>query len=317
MNKIKSIISKSLKLRRFPQWFVWIWAAGIIFLLVYFIIKGKYYLWLEIWFLIEILILSILTRTVGWKRLLSVFLQGILISGGLTFILYKGMSIAGANMGSALINGWVIGPSEELFKLVPVALMVYLLYKKRKAMPNASDFLILSVFAGSGFSIIEKTFWEGISFPFTYGPHIGGLYFFPDALGIMVDGRAFGYIGHAAATGLVGMAVGLAFYIRKKVKKEWVWVIPALVFIWVSMEHALLNSYYANGSKALLKLGGGLVTPWIFIMFLIAVLAIDGFNLLAWLKKKPEGRRLLRDKKTFFFKTLHVFNILAYSEKVK
>ena len=73
MNKIKSIIDKSLKLRRIPQWFMWIWAAGIIFLLIYFIVKGKYYFWIEIWFLIEILILSILTRTVGWKRLLSIF----------------------------------------------------------------------------------------------------------------------------------------------------------------------------------------------------------------------------------------------------
>jgi len=317
MDKIKSIINKSLKFRRLPQWFIWIWAACIIFLLIYFIVKGKNYFWLEIWFLIEILILSILTRSIGWKRLLSVFLQGIVISGGLTFLLYKLMSIAGANMGSAFINGWVIGPAEELFKLMPLALAVYLLYKKRKVIPNASDFLIISVMAGSGFSIIEKTFWEGVSFPFTYGPHIGRLYFFPDALGIMVDGRAFGYIGHAAATGLIGMAFGLAFYIRKKVKKEWVWIIPALVYIWVSIEHALLNSYYADGSKALLKIGGGLITPWIFIMFLIAVLAIDGVNLIAWLRKRPEGRKILKDKQTFFFKTLHVFNILASREKAK
>jgi len=317
MNKIKPIISNSLKLRRIPQWFIWVWAAGIIFLLIYFIVKGKYYFWIEIWFLTEILVLSIFTRTVGWKRMLSTFLQGIVISGGLAFLLYKLMSMAGANMGSAFISGWIVGPAEELFKLVPVALAVYFLYKKRRSMPNASDLLILSVLAGSGFGIIEKTFWEAVSFPFTYGPHIGGLYFFPDALGIMVDGRVFGYIGHAAATGLIGMAVGLALHIRKKVRKEWVWAIPALVFVWVSVEHALLNSYYANGSKALLKIGGGIVTPWIFIVFLIAVLAIDGFGLLAWLRKRPECRKLLKDRETYFFKTLHVFNILASKEKVE
>jgi len=317
MNKFKSIVDNNLKLRRLPQWFIWVWAAGLIFLLIYFIIRGKQYFWIEIWFLIEILVLSVFTRTIGWKRLLSTFLQGTVISGGLAFLLYKLMSVAGANMGSALINGWIVGPAEELFKLMPVALAVYFLYKKRKILPNASDFLILSVLAGSGFGIIEKTFWGAVSFPFTYGPHIGGLYFFPDALGIMVDGRVFGYIGHAAATGLVGMAVGLALHIRKKVKKQWVWIIPAIVYIWVSVEHALLNSYYANGSKALLKLGGGIITPWIFLVFLIAVLAIDGFALLAWLKKRPEGKKLLTDGKTYFFKTLHVFNILASREKGK
>jgi RsiW-degrading membrane proteinase PrsW (M82 family) len=311
MEKIKSIINNNLKLRRLPQWFLWVWAASLLFIFIYFIVKGKSNFWLELWFLVEMIILTLFTRTIGFKRMLSVFFQGILISGILTFFLYKFLAIVGADVRSALINGWIIGPAEELFKLLPIALAVYLLYKKRKSFPNASDFLILSVLTGSGFSIIEKTFWGEVSFPFTYGPHIGGLYLFPDALGIMVNGRAFGYIGHAAATGLVGMALGIAFYIQRKTKKQWVWAIPALVYIWVSVEHALLNSYYANGTKALLKLGGGLVTPWIFLVFLAAMLIIDLYNLFSWLAKRPQAKQVLKKSEASFFKTLHVYNILA------
>jgi len=317
MDKFKSIISRNLALRRLSPKLVWVWAACIIILFIYFALKARTYFWLEIWFLTEILIISAFTRTVGWKRLLSVFFQGIVLSGTLTFLLYKLLDISGADTNSAFINGWVIGFSEELFKLLPLALAIYFLYKKRKTIPNPSDFLILSVMSASGFSILEKTFWTDINFPLIYGPHLGKLYFFPDALGIYVDGRVLGYIGHAAATGLIGMSIGIAFFLQKKFKKAWVWIIPALIYAWVSVEHALLNAYYEEGIKTLLKLGGGLATPWIFLLFLAAVLAIDARNLFAWLKNKPLAARLLKDKKLFFFKTLHVFNFLSSVDKGK
>ena len=261
--------------------------------------------------MVEILLLTVFTRTIGWKRLMAVFFQGIVISGLITFLLYKLLSISGADVNSVAIKGWVIGFAEELFKLFPVGIAVYFIYKQREVICNPSDFLILSVMSGTGFSMLEKTFWKDVSFPFTYGPHIGKLYFFPDALGVFVDDRALGYIGHSAATGLVGMSVGIAFYLSRKFKKNWVCAIPSFVFIWVYVEHALLNAYYEDGVKALLKIGGGLVTPYIFIIFLAAVLFIDIRNLVAWLKKNPGAIKILKSKKIFFFKTLHFFNFLA------
>lgn len=317
MTRLKAIITENFKLRRLPASFIWLWVACIAFLLVYFIIKAKAYFWIELWFLIEMIILSAFTRTIGWKRLAAVFFQGIVLSGTVTFILYKLLTISGADVNSAAINGWVIGFAEELFKLLPVGIAVYFIYKKRKMLCNPSDFLILSVMSGSGFSMLEKTFWGDVSFPFTYGPHIGKLYFFPDALGIYVDGRILGYVGHAAATGLVGMAAGIAFYLKKKYKKNWVWALPAFAYLWVSVEHALVNSYYEEGVRALLKIGGGLATPYIFILFLAAVLFIDIRSLLSWLKNKPLAKKILKSRKIFFFRTLHVFNFLAYTDRAR
>ncbi len=298
------------------NWLLILLIIATIWTAFYLWYKAGEYFWIEVWFIVEILILTMFTRTVGWRRMLSAFMRGILIAGGLTALMY------GLLMAMDVESPWVIGFGEELFKFLPVTLVVYVMYKKRKIMPNPSDWLILAVLAGAGFSMIEKALWEGISFPFTYGPHLGEIYFFPDALGVYVSGKEFGYIGHAAATGLVGMGVGLALWLKQKIKNNLGFILPAVLFIWVAVEHALLNSYYANGSTALLKLGGGQITPWLFIVFLVVVLAIDGYGLWKYLVRTDKAKKMLqglvKEKKFWdFFKSLRVVNLIVYKKVTK
>lgn len=273
------------------------------------------YFWVEVWFMIEILILTSLTRTVSWRRLLAAFMRGISIAAVLTMLFYLAFSLIGAPMKSAFMSGWVMGTLEELFKFLPVLFIIYFLYRGRKVLPNLSDWLVLSVLAGAGFSLVEKALWSGVNFPFTYGPHLGQIYFFPDALGIYVKGQAFGYLGHAAATGLIGMSVGLAFWLKQRIKNNLVWILPAVITLWVIIEHALLNAYYADGTTGLLMFGGGQLTPWLFIILLIALLAIDGYNLWKFLVRKNKAKELVwlqlkKQQYIKFFQTLRIYNFI-------
>ncbi len=264
-------------------------AAAVI--LVLFMAFGGKYFWREIWFILEMCVLTFLTRAVVWKTSVSTLLKGLYIGGGLT-LLFNGTLgwIFPNSEDSVFFNGFVVGFTEELFKFIPVVLVAYIIYKQRKAMISASDWLWLSAISGTVFSLAEKLFYADVYFPFTYGPHLGFIHFFPDALGIYAQGDAFGYIGHGAATAFIGLTVALGLYLKQKVaamKPIW-WLIPLAGYLWISLEHAFNNSYYTDPSNTWLLLGGGQVTPYLFIMALLAVLGIEWLRLHAYLKKNPK-----------------------------
>lgn len=251
--------------------------VGVVMILLSLWKHDASYFWIEAWFVIEILVLTVLTRSMGAYRGLLMLAQGVFIGGGLTLLVGQGLKLVGVDIDAGFWSSYVFPVVEELAKIAPVVLFAYLFYRKEKVWPNISDFLFLAVMAGAGFSMFEKYFWEGIYFPFTYGPHIGDLYFFSDALGINVAGEPFGFIGHSAATGLIGLGIGFGLYCKKKFKAcaDWWWLTPVVAFSWVTLEHVLSNLYYSNGSEALLAIGGGMLTPWIFLAVMIGALCVD------------------------------------------
>ncbi len=256
-----------------------------VILLAVFLFKDAHWFWVDASFLLTIFILTSLTRTLKWSWGLMTFLQGMFISFGLTFLFGALITALGAEP-HTIIRSILVGPAEELFKLVPVLIAIVIFKQFRKRPFNLSDFAFLGAMAGGGFSMVEKFFWEGIHFPFTYGPHLGDWYLFGDALGVYAGGGQFGYIGHAAATMLIAIGIGFAWRLAKQYPgKPWQ-LIPIIVFAWVAIEHIILNSYYA-GADAIMILGGGMITPWIGLLMLIGVLAWDFLD----------QRQLLQDKR--------------------
>lgn len=261
----------------------WIVIGGSLLALISLFISNPEFNRKELWFMIEILILTAVTRSVSLRFGLGLYAQGIGFSAIGILLFWEFLRFFNLNDGATAEV--IIATSEEIFKIAPVILAWYLAVHRKKLHFTISDWLFLAVFCGAGFSMLEKHFWEGITFPFTYGPHLGSIYFFPDALGnYMTTGGEFGYIGHAAASGLIGMAIGLGLYFRGKAKTWW-WTVPAIAFSWVTLEHIFNNLYYETGTEALLGLGGGKLTPWLFLILLIVSLAIDFRNTRIYWKK--------------------------------
>lgn len=264
-------------------------ATGLIVLLLFWTHNAEYF-WIEATFMIEILVLTFFTRTVSTRYALSLFCQGIFISAGLMLLIWNVAYKIGIDTDSLTWSGRVVPLLEETLKILPVFVGVVVVWRARRFLLNMSDWLVMAVMAGAGFSILEKYFWHNVYFDFTYGPHLGSWYFFPDALGSFIEGEKFGYVGHAAATGLVALGVGLGLYLKASrhtaAKKFW-WIVPGILFTWVTIEHMMYNSYRINESIALLRLGGGQMTPWLFILTMVVVLGLDVGLMVKLLKNDP------------------------------
>ncbi len=155
------------------------------------------------------------------------------------------MTTAGLDTTSGLAN-WGLTPLlEESLKLIPVAIVAWLLERRSGRAPNPSDLLALGCFAGAGFALSENALLirdgAGIARDMArqYGPHVGPLYLVPGAWG------AAGYVGHAAATGLACASYGLALAGRNRLGPFWS-IAAGAGFAWVLVEHVLTN-YYVGG----------------------------------------------------------------------
>jgi len=251
---------------------------------------GKWFA-IEAWFVLEIFILTFLTRTVSTRISISAFSRGIYIGVGLSFAVYVLALWLGFREDTLFTSGILIPFLEELAKFLPVLLITYLIYKRKKIFLNPSDYLWISVLSGAGFSMIEKMYFGDVEFSYTYGPHLGGIYFFPDAL----SAGGIGYIGHSAATGLIGMCFGLGVFLKSKMKSFtglW-WILPLVGFLWITLEHAIVNISFIGDYNWFYIFKGGIITPVVFIILLILTLGIDIYGLLNLIKKHPILKKAL------------------------
>ncbi|HAU66622.1 MAG: hypothetical protein UT30_C0011G0051 [Candidatus Uhrbacteria bacterium GW2011_GWF2_39_13] len=296
-----------------------------------FFIRNPSFVWIDLWFVFEIFILTLFTKTVSFRYGLQLFFQGILIAGLGSILFWNLVGLLGFH--DTIFGETLIAVGEEILKFLPVFIPVFFVYRDKKNPFNFSDVLFLCVMCSAGFSLFEKSFWQGVSFPFTYGPHIGDLYFFSDALGIYVDGEKFGYVGHAAATGLIGMGAAIGLFLKNK-QRTWWWIVPVFAFVWIVGEHALSNFYYVTGTTALLSFGGGMLTPWIFLVFLVFILRTDINNLRQFFVTHPQEQEVVKksgkvfldslkakknwvDAGSAFSRNLRAANSLAWEESTK
>jgi hypothetical protein len=63
----------------------------------------------------------------------------------------------------------------------------------------------------------------------------------------------------------------------------------------VVLEHALANAYVNSGSRTLLVLGGGRLTPWLFLAAVLVAIGVDAGHAMTTFKRSPtlQARRAL------------------------
>jgi len=233
--------------------------------------------WREFWFLGLILLVTVVTRAEGVGAALSALGLGLGLVTAAMIGAGHVLDLAGIDTSSGIGNWGLIPLLEESLKLAPVALVAWLHRRRTGLDANPSDLLMLGCFAGAGFALAENALLvrdnAGIARDMArqYGPHLGPFYLVPGAWG------AAGYVGHAAATGLVSATYGLGLALRRRLGPTW-WMVPAAGFGWIVIEHVLTNFYVGGGSEAALMLGNGRLTPWIFVLVAIAVVVLDGMR---------------------------------------
>lgn len=249
--------------------------------------------WREYWFLFGILLLTIPTRSMRAGYALSALGLGLGLVPMLMIAAGHVLTAVGLDTSAGVGNWGVIPLLEELLKLLPVAVVAWLYGRRRGLEPNPSDLLALGCAAGAGFALAENALLvanhAGIARDMArqYGPHLGPFYLVPGAWG------AAGYVGHAAATGLVTATLGLGLALRSRLGTSWR-MVPAAGLAWIVIEHVLTNVYVGSGSDAALLLGNGRLTPWLFVAVAAAVVILDARRGAAVLKHSKTLSRRVR-----------------------
>lgn len=245
--------------------------------------------WLELQFLGLVIVVTLATRSMGARYAVSALALGLGVTTTLIVGAGHAATAAGIETTEGIGNWGVIPLMEEAVKLVPVAIVAWLYARRRRFEPNPSDLLMLGCAAGAGFAIVENYQLvlnnSGIARDMArqYGPHIGPIYLVP------AWGSA-GYVGHAAATGLICAGYGLGLEMRARAKTWWP-AIPSACAAWIVVEHMLVNLYVNTGSDTALLLGNGRLTPWIFVIAAAAVVALDYARHRATLARSATLRR--------------------------
>ena len=257
--------------------------------------------WLELQFLGLVIGVTLATRSMGARYAVSALALGL----GVTTTLIVGAGHAATAVGVDTTEGignWGVIPlMEEAVKLVPVVIVAWLYARRRRFEPNPSDLLMLGCAAGAGFAIVENYQLvlnsSGIARDMArqYGPHLGPIYLVP------AWGSA-GYVGHAAATGLICAGYGLGLEMRARAKQWWP-AIPAACAAWIVIEHMLVNLYVNTGADAALLLGNGRLTPWLFVLIAVAVVGLDLARHRATLARSATLRRRVAMTRTALLRT--------------
>jgi hypothetical protein len=249
--------------------------------------------WFEAQGFLGLLLITVFTRTVSAEAALSALGLGIGLSAPLMVFFGHGLEAIGIDPADAPANWTIVAVLEEVVKFVPVLLLSARLWRTLRVTFNPSDWLLLAFAAGTGFALIENTLLVQESSSAAadmrrhYGPHLGGFYLVPGAWG------AVGYVGHGAATGLVGAGIGLSLWLRRsgtKVRFPY-WVPAVAAFGWIVLEHALANLHVNTGSDATFILGNGRLTPWFYLAVVAAVIVIDARRARASLGRSPVLRK--------------------------
>lgn len=251
----------------------------------------------QVQFIVFIFLITIFTRSVSVHYGFMMYARGLCLGVGITLFIGMIYRTIGFDPGGSLFAYAFFFPIvEEVFKLFPVFLSAYLLYQHNPEQKwNISDWLMLGMMSGTAFGMSEDFYRTGY-FGEHYGPHIENIFLFPDATGASYDrfSEIIGYIGHGAGTAFIAIAIGFGLYFAKKFhKKNLHWQIPLAAFAWITFEHMANNA--GNDSTILLKiftfLGGGKLTPWLFLFLILGGIGIDAHNFMHAYKKLPKFKK--------------------------
>jgi tRNA A-37 threonylcarbamoyl transferase component Bud32 len=228
-----------------------------------------------VWFsfnLAFVLILTIIAtpfRTVSLQRLITCFFAGGLAMG-LTALVCLPL---GAALSSSPLRPFFIVPIEELFKLLPVILLLWRGRKFSVWTLGATDLLLMGAFCGAGFAFVEDAYAHAAS-----NAGLNNLsVWLPSSE--LINGRIVS--GHGVWTGLAAATIGLGWLFRH-LGKAWL-IVAASGFVFASLDHLALNYNLTPGAPGWLTTffnfisGNGVLPLVLFLAALVLVAAADTF----------------------------------------
>jgi RsiW-degrading membrane proteinase PrsW (M82 family) len=170
----------------------------------------------QLWTLAILTALAGPVRTLGWRALLGVGLTGFLALTGLARLVGRPVVVA-LGRSSLLATAVWVPVTEEIVKVIPLAVVIVLALRRPALRPSALDLMLIAAWTGAGFALYENAVLGRGGF------HLGAVpllsLFFPSE----TEGRAVGWTvvqtGHLVHTGLVGLGVGFALLYRKRVHR--------------------------------------------------------------------------------------------------
>jgi RsiW-degrading membrane proteinase PrsW (M82 family) len=242
-------------------------------------------------FLIDVLAqfwtLAILTlaagpvRTFGWRAFAGAALTGFLAITGLARFVGVPV-IQSLGISNVLASGIWVPITEELFKMIPVAIVLVLALRRTDSRPSALDVMLLGAFTGAGFAMYENAALARGGFSLFTNPIVS--LFFPSS----GQGRAFYWplaqTGHLVHTALIALAVAFYAFYSRTLRRSW--AVPLVAIASVLLEHCSQNAIVAGGVDEIvgkimlvLTLGG----------YLTMVLLIAGVAYVMWFEWRIVG----------------------------
>lgn len=166
---------------------------------------------------------------------------------------------------------------EEAAKLVPIVL-VAAIWRGRRGSPGIVDYGLIGVASGAGFAFHEDGLWQRLVGQGFDGP-TGWI--LPQIHQSAADGVV---VGHGVWTGLVGLALGVAFTRRQRI---W-WVVAGASFAVVVFDHGSWNNAGLRENWRFL-LADGWLPAGVFLAGLVLAFAFD----LRALRRIPRDTRVL------------------------
>ena len=185
-------------------------------------------------------------RTLGWRALLGAFLLGFLGLMGLARFVGRPVIVALGNSSLFAAAVWV-PITEEIFKLLPLAFMLFYAKRREDSRPSLLDVVLLTGCAAAGFAVSENASYGRGMFSLSAAPVVSLLS--PAANHGAAYGWAMVQTGHLLHSALIALAVGYVALYRARLP-PWIaraWIVPAIAIGAVLLEHCSQNAIVTGG----------------------------------------------------------------------
>ncbi len=232
-------------------------------------------------FLLMIALVSTPWRSITWKTVGAFFMLGfgpvfalsalvgsLLAIDTVERVLRDFLGLFG-DLGIITISRDLVAPvTEELLKVLPLVLVVMLPRFAWRHTTGPIDYAVLAGATGAGLAFAEDIFvflYQGLPGPTSdiyalglgpiYGNLVGagqgftglgrstfadlGAFFFPE----MQELFGVVWMGHGGLALGIGLALGLAIWLREETGSRWWYVLPILTYVWAVWEHVMGNWY--------------------------------------------------------------------------
>jgi hypothetical protein len=248
----------------------------------------------QLWTILVLMLVAGPVRTLGWRAFAGVALTGFLAITGLARFVGRPVieNLGASNLFAVAV--WV-PLTEELVKLIPVAIVLALALRRTDARPSALDVMLIGAWTGAGFAVYENAALGRGSFSLWTNP----------ALSLLVPsagkGMAFWWpvvqTGHLVHTALIALAVAFAVLYHRRIRGAWIAAVVAIGA--VLLEHCSQNAMAAGDlneviAKATLVLTlGGWLSSSLLVVGVVYVMAFEwrivggAFRPASWFRLQP------------------------------